>query len=154
MQKEAVLVSVQPNEELETEAKVLLLIESYLYQYQLTVFSLISDTNYIMQNVVRLMRGMFEIALRKKYSSVAYICLQWCIRLDKRMTLESSFARQFSYSANVNPMNYHRLPLNTGYIKNEVLERMELEPEFYTIQNIFEEDATFLKNKLGAYQYV
>ena len=154
IQENAHLVPVQSGEELETSAKVLLLIEAYLYQEQLTAFSLIADTNYVMQNVVRLMRGMFEIAMRKKYPLTALNCLQWSIRLDKRMPMESSFARQFSYSANVNPMNYHRLPLNVGYIKEEVLRRMEVDPDFFTVQSILEEDKAILKKKLVAHQYV
>lgn len=154
IQGNAQLVPVKQGEELETSAKVLLLIEAYLYQYQLTTFSLIADTNYVMQNVVRLMRGMFEIALRKKFPLTAFNCLQWSIRLDKRMLPESSFARQFAYSANVNPMNYHRLPLNVGYIKEEVLKKMETDPEFFTAQSVLEEDKALLKRKLGLHQHV
>ena len=154
IQQTAKLVSVEANEELMTDAKVLLLIEAYLYQQQLGAFSLIADTNYIMQNVVRLSRGMFEIAIRKKLPRTARQCMQWSIRLEKRMLEDHSFARQFAYSANVNPMNFHRTHQSMGFLKEEVLRIMESAPDQFTVQSIFDDDRIFVAKKLGARVYV
>ncbi len=147
-------MSVEPNEELMTDAKVLLLIEAYLYQQQLAEFSLIADTNYIMQNMVRLSRGLFEIALRKKLPQTVRQCLQWSIRLEKRMLEANSFARQFAMSANVSPMAFRRGHQAGGFLKEEVLRIMESNPDQFTVQSIFDEDHVFVAKKLGARVYV
>jgi len=99
------------------------------------------------------MRGMFEIALRKKVPRTAKMCLQWAIRLDKRMLEEHSFARQFAYSANVSPITFQRIDRSQGFLKEEVLSILESDPEFFTVQSLFDEDKTFVLRKMGAKVY-
>lgn len=48
-------------------------------------FSLISDSNYIVQNASRLLRGLFEISLRKDLATVATKLLDLCHSVDKRL---------------------------------------------------------------------
>ena len=139
---------------MESEAKVLLLLECYLMQRPLMIFSLIADTNYIMQNVIRLMRGMFEIALRKNLYRTAMLCLEWTIRLDKRLLMGHSFARQFARSANVNPLTYQRMEQNMGFLKEDILTIMESNPDNFTLENIFEDDKQFIIQKFGTRTYV
>jgi hypothetical protein len=148
------MVDVKPDEEMQPEAKVLLLLEGYLYMRPLFVFSLIADTNYIVQNVVRLMRGMFEIALQRRVYATAKECLRWTIRLGKRMLEQHSFARQFASSANVSLFTSNRGQEHMGYLKEDVLMVMESQPDKFTLIDIFEEDKIFVIKTLGSPAYV
>ena len=47
----------------EAHTKVLVMLECYLRRIPIRSFSLISDMAYVAQNVARLIRAMFEIAL-------------------------------------------------------------------------------------------
>jgi hypothetical protein len=69
----------------EAHTKVLVLLECYLRRITVKSFSLISDMAYVAQNVARLIRAMFEIALNKNFANLAKIALNWCKIIDKRL---------------------------------------------------------------------
>ena len=58
--------------------KVNLLIQGYISRYTPQAFSLVSDVNYIAQNVGRILRSLFEIALGLNYGLLARRCLELC----------------------------------------------------------------------------
>lgn len=69
----------------EAHTKVLVLFEAYLKQRVVRTFSLISDMAYVVNNAARLLRAMFEIALKKNFAGLLKSTLQWCQTLDKRL---------------------------------------------------------------------
>lgn len=69
----------------EAHTKVLVLLECYLRKIPVKAFSLISDMAYVAQNVARLLRAMFEIALQKNFANLAKIALNWCKIIDRRL---------------------------------------------------------------------
>lgn len=77
------------------KAKVNVLLQAYISQYRLKNFSLTSDLNYISQNAGRVVRAMFEIALKRKCVSLCdqLLLLGKCI--EKRMWAFQTPLRQF-----------------------------------------------------------
>ena len=67
----------------EAHTKVLVLLECYLRKIPVKTFSLISDMAYVAQNVARLIRAMFEIALQKNFANLAkmFTCFPYGIFL-------------------------------------------------------------------------
>lgn len=62
----------------EAHTKVLVLFEAYLKNRIVKTFSLISDMAYVVNNSARLLRAMFEIALKKNYAGLLKSTLHWC----------------------------------------------------------------------------
>lgn len=78
------------------EGKVNILIQTYLSRGRIETFSLSSDASYVAQNVVRLVRGLFEYSRKSKWSLLAHKTLLLSKMLDKKMwNFESPF-RQLS----------------------------------------------------------
>lgn len=59
-------------------------------------FSLISDSAYVAQNAARIVRALFEIALRKRWPAMTYKLLNLSKVIDKRLWGWASPLRQFS----------------------------------------------------------
>jgi hypothetical protein len=76
---------------------VLLLLECYLRKKEkiIKLPSLLSDMAYVAQNVARLIRAMFEIALQRNYANLAKIALNWCKIVDKRLKPRDHPMKQF-----------------------------------------------------------
>eukprot|EP01138_Halocafeteria_seosinensis_P005687 gb/GECG01005814.1/.p1 GENE.gb/GECG01005814.1/~~gb/GECG01005814.1/.p1 ORF type:complete len:2316 (+),score=249.07 gb/GECG01005814.1/:1-6948(+) len=75
--------------------KVNVLLQSYISRIPLKSFTLISDTSYINQSAGRIARGLFEIALRKGWCTLASQLLSLCKSVDKRCWWMDSPLRQF-----------------------------------------------------------
>jgi activating signal cointegrator complex subunit 3 len=56
-------------------------------------FSLVSDTAYVVQNASRLLRGVFEIALRKSLVRTAYKLLELSKTVERRLWCVAHAAR-------------------------------------------------------------
>lgn len=65
--------------------KVNILLQSYISRATIDDFSLVSDTMYVAQNAARILRALFEIALRRSWVSVATKALALCKSVDQRM---------------------------------------------------------------------
>ena len=65
--------------------KINVLLQSYISQSELRDFSLISDSAYVAQNASRLIRAMFEIALRKCWASTSIKLLAMAKGIDRRI---------------------------------------------------------------------
>eukprot|EP00041_Stephanoeca_diplocostata_P037706 m.1438323 g.1438323 ORF g.1438323 m.1438323 type:complete len:1940 (+) comp25090_c1_seq3:91-5910(+) len=76
--------------------KTNVLLQSYISKAHIRSFSLQSDSYYVAQNAARLLRGLFEIVLRKNWPSMTYRLLGLCKQLDKRMWGFESPLRQFN----------------------------------------------------------
>eukprot|EP00301_Raphidiophrys_heterophryoidea_P007338 c12852_g1_i1.p1 GENE.c12852_g1_i1~~c12852_g1_i1.p1 ORF type:complete len:2187 (-),score=588.78 c12852_g1_i1:306-6866(-) len=79
----------------EASAKVNVLLQSYISQLRLDGLALVSDMVYVTQSAGRLVRAMFEIALRRGWASMADKLLDLCKMIDKRMWRSQHPLRQF-----------------------------------------------------------
>ncbi|XP_075718320.1 activating signal cointegrator 1 complex subunit 3 [Rhinoderma darwinii] len=76
--------------------KINILLQTYIGRGEIDNFSLISDSAYVAQNAARIVRALFEIALRKRWPAMTYKLLNLCKVIDKRLWDWASPLRQFS----------------------------------------------------------
>ncbi|RWS17895.1 Activating signal cointegrator 1 complex subunit 3-like protein [Dinothrombium tinctorium] len=95
--------------------KVNILVQSYLSRSKIESFSLIADTMYIAQNIIRMARGMFEYVLKKGYATLAHRMLMLSKMLEKEMWCHETPFSQF-----------HR---NLSQTDIEKIEKLRLTPE-------------------------
>eukprot|EP00455_Lapot_gusevi_P039579 TRINITY_DN443_c0_g2_i2.p1 TRINITY_DN443_c0_g2~~TRINITY_DN443_c0_g2_i2.p1 ORF type:complete len:1189 (+),score=464.92 TRINITY_DN443_c0_g2_i2:195-3569(+) len=79
----------------EPSAKVNVLLQSYISRLKLEGFALVADMVFITQSAGRIMRALFEIALKRGWASVAEKTLNLCKMIDHRMWGCQSPLRQF-----------------------------------------------------------
>ena len=77
--------------------KVNILLQTYISRGMVESFSLVSDHAYVAQNASRIMRGLFEIALRKGWSAMAAKLLTLSKSLDHRMWFFEHPLKQFHW---------------------------------------------------------
>ncbi len=81
----------------DSNGKVNVLLQAYIsLKLQPRVFTLLSDMLYIAQNAARIARALFEIALKKGWSSLAYTLLRIAKSIDRRVWWFQSPLRQFT----------------------------------------------------------
>ncbi|KAK6455315.1 RNA helicase-related protein required for pre-mRNA splicing [Scheffersomyces xylosifermentans] len=76
-------------------AKVNILLQTYISNLTLEGYALMADMTYISQSAGRLLRAMYEIALKKGWASLSKIILNFCKMVSRRMWLANSPFRQF-----------------------------------------------------------
>lgn len=76
-------------------AKVNILFQAYVSRLKLDGFALVSDMAFIQQSAGRLMRCLFEIALRRKWSRIARMILSLSKMVSSRLWRSQSPIRQF-----------------------------------------------------------
>jgi len=110
----------------EAHTKVLVLLECYLRKIPVKTFSLISDMAYVAQNVARLIRAMFEIALQKNFANLAKIALNWCKIVDKRLKPNDHPMKQFCLDSHFGKLTSQSNEKVTkyGYLKDEIVFRL------------------------------
>lgn len=79
----------------EPSAKVNVLLQAYISRLKLEGFSLAADMIFIQQSSCRLMRALFEIALKRGWSALAQKFLNICKIVERRTWLSQSPLRQF-----------------------------------------------------------
>lgn len=87
-------ISVKENPA-EPSAKVNILLQAYISKLRLDGFALIADMAFIKQSAARIMRALFEIALRRGWSSLAKLCLDMSNMVSFRVWKSQSPLRQF-----------------------------------------------------------
>ncbi|XP_053736130.1 activating signal cointegrator 1 complex subunit 3 isoform X1 [Synchiropus splendidus] len=75
--------------------KVNILLQTYIGRGEVDSFSLISDLSYVAQNAARILRALFEIALRKRWPAMTCRLLTLCKVVDKRLWSFAHPLRQF-----------------------------------------------------------
>jgi pre-mRNA-splicing helicase BRR2 len=80
----------------EPHCKINVLLQAYISRLKLDGLALMADLVYVTQSAGRILRAMFEIALRKGWASVAKITLDLCKMAEKRMWPTMTPLRQFS----------------------------------------------------------
>ncbi|KAL0984962.1 hypothetical protein UPYG_G00151150 [Umbra pygmaea] len=76
--------------------KINILLQTYIGRGEVDSFSLLSDLSYVAQNAARIVRALFEIALRKRWPTMTYRLLNLCKVIDKRLWGYAHPLRQFS----------------------------------------------------------
>jgi pre-mRNA-splicing helicase BRR2 len=79
----------------EPAAKVNILLQAYISRLRLEGFALVADMAFIRQSAARIMRALFEIALRRKWASLAKLCLNLSNMVTYRIWRSQSPLRQF-----------------------------------------------------------
>ena len=79
----------------EASAKVNILLQAYISRLRLEGFALSADMAFIQQSASRLMRALFEIALRRNWASLAKLCLDVSNMVSYRIWRSQSPLRQF-----------------------------------------------------------
>ncbi|KAF2397611.1 putative pre-mRNA splicing helicase [Trichodelitschia bisporula] len=81
----------------EPHAKINVLLQAYISRLKLEGLALMADMVYVTQSAGRILRAIFEICLRKGWSSVAKVALDLCKMAEKRMWPTMSPLRQFPH---------------------------------------------------------
>lgn len=79
----------------DTAGKVNVLLQGYLNHTRVNSFTLQSDTNYVAQNTGRIARALFEICLKRGWSTMTGHYLSLCTAVERRMRPDQSPLRQF-----------------------------------------------------------
>lgn len=79
----------------ESHAKINVLLQAYISRLKLEGLALMADMVYVTQSAGRILRAIFEISLRKGWSSVAKTALDLCKMAEKRMWPAMTPLRQF-----------------------------------------------------------
>jgi len=80
----------------EPTAKINVLLQAYISSLRLDGLALMADMVYVTQSAGRILRAIFEIAMRKGWAMVAKLALNLCKMAEKRMWPTMSPLRQFS----------------------------------------------------------
>jgi pre-mRNA-splicing helicase BRR2 len=80
----------------EPSAKVNVLLQSFISKHKLDGFAIASDMIFIQQSAGRLLRALYEIALRKGWGIVSLKILDICIMIERRLWRSQSPLRQFN----------------------------------------------------------
>ncbi|KAL6068513.1 activating signal cointegrator 1 complex subunit [Balamuthia mandrillaris] len=83
--EEACVVPVKGEGITSSFGKVNVLFQAFLSHAQLKGFALVSDLNYVTQNVGRILRALFEIVLQKGWTRLAERILDYCKMTDLQM---------------------------------------------------------------------
>ncbi|OLL21933.1 Pre-mRNA-splicing factor brr2 [Neolecta irregularis DAH-3] len=78
------------------KAKINVLLQAYISRLKLEGFALVADMVYVTQSAGRILRAVFEIALKLGYAQVAKQALDMCKMVDQRMWMTMSPLRQFT----------------------------------------------------------
>lgn len=81
----------------EPAAKINILLQAYISRLKLDGFALMADMVYITQSAGRLLRAIYEIALRKGWASLTRTTLDICKMVERRIWLSNSPFRQFPH---------------------------------------------------------
>ena len=79
----------------EPQAKINVLLQAYISRLKLEGLALMADLVYVTQSAGRILRAIFEICLKKGWSSVAKTALDLCKMAEKRMWPTMTPLRQF-----------------------------------------------------------
>lgn len=80
---------------IEGPQKILLLLQGYLRDLFYDNYSLTNDTQYIVQQSVRLLRCLFDLCCKKNQAMNVQMILKWCKYIENRIYEIHSPLRQF-----------------------------------------------------------
>ena len=80
----------------EPSAKVNMLLQAYISRLKLDGFALVADMAFVQQSAARIMRALFEIAVRRNWSGLAKLTLAFSNMVAHRIWRSQTPLRQFS----------------------------------------------------------
>jgi pre-mRNA-splicing helicase BRR2 len=80
----------------DASSKVNILLQAYISRMKLDGYAINSDMIYVTQSAARIMRGLFEVFLKRGWATVAETCLRICLMIDKRQWSCMSPLRQYT----------------------------------------------------------
>jgi activating signal cointegrator complex subunit 3 len=89
--------------------KVATLLQAHVSRSKIESFSLTSDAMYVEQNAARIVRGLFEIVLKRRWARLASRLLDWCLMLERRQWDTQHPLRQITDVAALAPEVLSRL---------------------------------------------
>jgi len=69
----------------EYSGKCCVLLQAYISRTNIKSFTLISDTNFLINSAERITRALFEVCVLKKLARLARFCLTWCNAINQRV---------------------------------------------------------------------
>lgn len=112
---------------IENEEKIVILISGYLAKYEFESFSLVIDSQYVIQNAIRIMRCILEITSKKNMAFLVEVTLRWCKLLENRMYPGQLPLWQFTRENNQGSFNNMktRRDLKEGFLDTFLIEKLE-----------------------------
>ncbi len=86
-----------------TEGKVNILFQSYILRAPMDSFSLMSDQSYIQQNAARIVRALFEIALRKGWPLMAARLLALSKMVERQVWCDDGASPMAQFARDLRP---------------------------------------------------
>lgn len=80
----------------EPSAKINILLQAYISRLKLDGFALVSDMAFIQQSAARIMRALFEIALRRNWAGLTKLTLAFSNMVSHRIWRSQTPLRQFA----------------------------------------------------------
>lgn len=80
----------------EPSAKINMLLQAYISRLKLDGFALVADMAFVQQSAARIMRALFEIAVRRNWSGLAKLTLAFANMVSHRIWRSQTPLRQFS----------------------------------------------------------
>lgn len=110
--------------------KVGILLQAYISRAHIDSFSLIADTNYIVQNASRVLRAMFEITMTRvvQASEMAERLLEWFKMVDRRLWDTAHPLRAFCHPPTISAkgkVGYSSLKQEGGVLKERIVQKLE-----------------------------
>lgn len=81
---------------IDTPQKVMLLMQGYLRDVTYDNFSLVNDTQYVIQNSIRLLRCLLDLCSKKNQAENVRTILSWCKFIENRIYRDDSPLKQFT----------------------------------------------------------
>lgn len=75
---------------------MILLLQGYLRDVTYENFSLLNDTQFVVQNSIRMLRCMLDLCSKKNQAENVRIILDWCKYIENRVYKDDSPLRQFT----------------------------------------------------------
>jgi hypothetical protein len=112
---------------IENEEKIVILISGYLSKYEFESFSLVIDSQYVIQNAIRIMRCILEITSKKNMAFLVDLTLRWCKFLENRMYPGQLPLWQFAKENNQGSYNSMktRKDQKEGFLDSFLIEKLE-----------------------------
>jgi len=96
MKKDRTSVNLDEGPMIDTPQKVMLLMQGYLRDVTYENFSLINDTQYVIQNSIRLLRCLLDLCSKKNQAENVRTILSWCKFIENRIYRDDSPLKQFT----------------------------------------------------------
>lgn len=136
---------------IENEEKIVILISGYLSKYEFESFSLVIDSQYVIQNAIRIIRCMLEITSKKNMAFLVDVTLRWCKFLENRMYPGQLPLWQFTRENNQGSFNNMKTKKDQkeGFLDTFLIEKLEEQKNQKSMFSIEELTSEELGSVLG-----